>query len=69
VLAIGLDQAPGDALRLAVGVGVRGVDRVDAGSRADATMRAASCSSVWSPNIIVPSQSGETFRPLAPNGR
>ena len=31
-------------------------------------MRAASAASVWSPNIIVPSQSFETFRPLAPSG-
>src|SRR5881628_3596226 len=37
-------------------------------SREAATMRPASVSSVWSPNIIVPSQSFETLRPLAPRG-
>src|SRR5436190_21423675 len=36
-------------------------------SREAATMRPASVSSVWSPNIIVPSQSFETLRPLAPS--
>src|SRR5690349_12563411 len=36
-------------------------------SRVAATMRAASASSVWSPNIIAPSQSFETLRPLAPS--
>src|SRR6478735_10364393 len=37
-------------------------------SRAAATMRPASASAVWSPNIIAPSQSLETLRPLAPSG-
>src|ERR1700755_3190089 len=37
-------------------------------SRAAATMRPASASSVWSPNIIVPSQSLPTLSPLAPSG-
>src|SRR6185369_14911281 len=36
-------------------------------SRVAATMRAASASSVWSPNIIAPSHSFETLRPLAPS--
>ena len=36
-------------------------------SRDAATMRAASDSSVRSPNIIVPSHSRLTFRPLAPS--
>src|SRR6185369_16677364 len=36
-------------------------------SRVAATMRAASAVSVWSPNIIAPSQSFETLRPLAPS--
>ena len=36
-------------------------------SRDAATMRAASASSVRSPNIIVPSHRRETFRPLAPS--
>src|SRR5258706_9553635 len=36
-------------------------------SRAEATMRPASAASVRSPNIIVPRQSGETLRLLAPS--
>src|SRR6185503_7057722 len=38
-------------------------------SRAAATMRPASALSVRSPNIIVPRQTGETFRPLRPRFR
>src|SRR5262245_25922649 len=38
-------------------------------SRADATMRAATGSAVWSPNIIAPRQMGETFKPLLPSLR
>jgi hypothetical protein len=38
-------------------------------SRAWAMMRCASFSSVWSPNIMVPRQIGETVRPLRPSLR
>src|SRR5688500_7859477 len=38
-------------------------------SRAFATMRSAVASSVGPPNIIVPRQSGETFKPLRPSLR
>jgi hypothetical protein len=40
----------------------RGVDEVHAASRALATMRPASASSVRSPNIMVPRQMGATFQ-------
>ena len=46
-------------------------DQTDAAQAANivaATMLAACVASVWSPNIIVPSQSFETLRPLAPSG-
>src|SRR3954470_8731417 len=38
-------------------------------SRAFATIRAEAASSVGPPNIMVPRQIGETFRPLRPSGR
>ena len=38
-------------------------------ARVASTIVAASDSAVWSPNIIVPSHSGDTFRPLAPRFR
>ena len=38
-------------------------------SRAEATIRPASCKSVRWPNIMVPRQIGETFNPLAPSAR
>src|SRR4030081_889788 len=38
-------------------------------SRAFATIRAEVASSVGPPNIMVPRQIGETFRPLRPSGR
>ena len=69
-LAVRGNQLAGDALGLAFGVAVGGIDEVDRRrARAESTMRPASAASVRSPNIIVPRQSAETLIPLLPSLR
>ena len=60
-VAVAPDGPADNLFRPAAAIGVGRVDEVDAGLARLCTMRSASASSAWSPNIIAPRQSDETF--------
>jgi hypothetical protein len=68
-VAVVADRAADNLLGAAFRIGVRRVDEVDAGFMRFRNDPLRGASSVGPPNIMVPRQIGETFRPLRPSWR